>query len=302
MILLWGVRNDPPLAVLEAALRDGGAEPVFLDQRDHIRDGATARAVLDAPIDAAFIRPFDPARLPEFREASAAARRCLAGQHQRLLARLEHPSVLVINRVSAQASNMSKPWQLTLLRRLGVPVPETLCTTDAAVASAFIARHADVVFKSISGVRSIVRRLTAEDMGRLGDVASCPTLFQEYVPGADVRVHVVGGETFATMIASDADDYRYDPEACQVPFELPAAVGASCVRVTRALGLTVSGIDLRLRPDGGWVFLEVNPSPAFSCFEPARHRPIARAIAQLLVTALRPARSLTVGPAGLHDA
>ena len=38
---------------------------------------------------------------------------------------------------------------------------------------------------------------------------NCPTQFQEYVEGIDLRVHTVGSEIFATEVQSDADDYRY---------------------------------------------------------------------------------------------
>ena len=41
------------------------------------------------------------------------------------------------------------------------------------------------------------------------DVAWCPTQFQQFIPGRDYRVHVVGDAAFVAEIVCDADDYRY---------------------------------------------------------------------------------------------
>ena len=74
------------------------------------------------------------------------------------------------------------------------------------------------------------------------DAANCPTQFQEYIPGSDVRVHVAGESVIATEIDSTADDYRY---AARSGFE-------------------------------------VNPSPGFTFFEAGAGQPLAAAVADLL--------------------
>jgi hypothetical protein len=66
-----------------------------------------------------------------------------------------------------------------------------------------------VIYRSISGIRSIVSRLTVEHLERLGNISNCPTQFQEYIEGVDYRVHVIGDEVFGSQIISKADDYRY---------------------------------------------------------------------------------------------
>ena len=58
------------------------------------------------------------------------------------------------------ASNNSKPYQALLIQALGFAVPETLVTTDPDAVLAFWQRHGTVVYKSNSGIRSIVSRLT----------------------------------------------------------------------------------------------------------------------------------------------
>jgi glutathione synthase/RimK-type ligase-like ATP-grasp enzyme len=205
--------------------------------------------------------------------------------------RLEHnlwtwaelSTVTVVNRVSAMAPNQSKPFQSLAIRAAGFCVPETLITTSPAAARAFWKRHGEVVYKSVSGVRSRVTRLRAEHATRLRNVVWCPTQFQAYVPGREHRVHVVGDEVYACEIVSDADDYRYaDGRVDLRPAVLPQDIADRCRRLSRAQNLLVAGLDLRLTPDGRWFCFEVNPSPAFPYFEPASG-PIADAIARLLM-------------------
>jgi glutathione synthase/RimK-type ligase-like ATP-grasp enzyme len=173
------------------------------------------------------------------------------------------------------ASNRSKPYQSALLRALGFRVPATLVTTDPLAAREFWRRHGDVIYKSVSGVRSVVAQLTDDHSARLDDVANCPTQFQRRIAGVDHRVHVVGDEVFACAVYCEADDYRYaaargsavDMAACSLPDELESR----CRGAAHALGLAVAGIDLRQTPAGECCF-EVNPSPAFTTTGPMEAR------------------------------
>ena len=98
----------------------------------------------------------------------------------------ELASARVVNRPSAMASNQSKPHQLALIHAQGFRVPETLVTTDAAKVEAFWERHGEIIYKSMSGVRSIVSRLTPEHRARFGDLAHSPVQFQQWIRGHDV--------------------------------------------------------------------------------------------------------------------
>ena len=145
------------------------------------------------------------------------------------------------------ASNGSKPYQTALIARLGFLVPETLITTDPRAAAEFWEKHGQVVYKSVSSVRSIVCRLTEAHRARLEDVTWCPTQFQAYVPGRDHRVHVVGDEVFPVEVVSDADDYRYataQGASCELfATALPSEVADRARAVAKALDLPVCGID-----------------------------------------------------------
>jgi glutathione synthase/RimK-type ligase-like ATP-grasp enzyme len=200
---------------------------------------------------------------------------------------VEVTPALVVNRPSAMAANGSKPFQAAQIREAGFYVPETLITTDEAAVREFSDRHGSVIYKSVSGVRSIVSRLGPAHRGRLADVANCPTQFQEYIAGADFRVHVVGEAIFAAEIVSDADDYRYASRAGRSTriraFTLEPDLADRCRRLAAQVGLPVAGIDLRRTQEGRWCCFEVNPSPGFTFYQEATGQKIAQAIADMLV-------------------
>jgi hypothetical protein len=300
MILLWGLRAEKPLITVHGELQRLGAPTLLLDQHDvlacavDLTVGPAVRGTLRTregafdleSITAAYLRPYESYRVPAVaREGpgSPAWRHALAFEDA-VWCWTELTDALVVNRSQAMAANGSKPYQLEQIRRLGFAVPDTLVTTDPGKAQAFWERHGSIVYKSVSGVRSIVSRLRAEDRDRLADVAGCPTQFQQYVAGTDHRVHVVGHEVFPCEVVSAADDYRY-PGAHDVRLtacRLPREIEDRCRTVAAALQLPVAGIDLRRTPAGQWYCFEVNPSPAFSYYEDATGQPISAAVARLL--------------------
>jgi glutathione synthase/RimK-type ligase-like ATP-grasp enzyme len=174
-----------------------------------------------------------------------------------------------------------------VIRRFGFKIPKTLVTNDAkAVAGFFAECHGKLIFKSISGVRSTVRLMTKEDFGRLDLLENCPAQFQEYLTGDNIRVHVIGERLFAVRIQCEAVDYRYAGEEgyslTMAPALLPEDIAANCIRLTKELGLTLSGIDLKETPAGEYYCFEVNTSPAFLFYESPAQPIVADALAEFL--------------------
>jgi glutathione synthase/RimK-type ligase-like ATP-grasp enzyme len=161
-----------------------------------------------------------------------------------------------------------------------------MVTNDPELVRAFYARHKRVVYKSISGVRSIVESLNDGALERLDQIRWCPTQFQAFVEGTNVRVHTVGAHVFATAIHPLATDYRYaakqGSEVELEEFTLPDELAERCLKLARALGLAFAGIDLKLTPQGEVYCFEVNPSRAFSYYEAHTGQPIARAVVHYL--------------------
>lgn len=300
MILLWGVLNDSPTAAVLTAIERRGYPVFFLGQDDvleseiillvdHSVRGLLRRGTGQVDLEkitGAYLRPYESSRLPAVAKAPPAGAARAAAFNEALLCWSELSLARMVNRPSAMASNQSKPYQLALIHAQGFAVPETLVTTDASRLEAFWKKHGEIIYKSVSGVRSIVSRLTPEHRERFRDIASCPTQFQQWIPGTDVRVHVVGDDVFACEIGSSAVDYRYPRNPGEVPeirpHCLPEELASRCRRLAASLGLTVAGIDLRRMPEGEWYCFEVNPSPGFTYYEQATGQPIADAVARLL--------------------
>lgn len=304
MILLWGISTDAPLASVRAALLRIEAPVAFLDQQtvpqikiELTVDGGI-RGRLDSPdwsldlstVTSVYLRPYEVRRIGSLRglkPESAAFRRALTFEDA-FVCWTEMTHALVVNRPSAMASNNSKPYQLGLIREAGFDVPETLVTTDPSAAVEFWEEQGAVIYKSVSGFRSVVSRLLPQHRERLRDVANCPTQFQQYIEGVDYRVHVVGEEVFGCEVRSTADDYRYPGQTADLrvqAFGVPQELANRCRRLAHALNLPVVGIDLRRTSSGRWYCFEANPSPGFTFYEEATGQPIGEAIARLLAEA-----------------
>jgi len=298
VILLWGLASEPPLAAVADQLRELGARVALLDQRA-VRDTAL-RLRFGAGIDgdltvdglrldltsitSVYLRPYDSRRLGPVAAAGpgSALWRHAVELDDALISWCELTPALVVNRPAAMSSNESKPYQAGLIAAAGLRTPDTLITNDPEQAEAFWAEHRDVIYKSCSGVRSVVQRFNPADRERLRKLRWCPTQFQRRIAGVDYRVHVVGEEIFACRIESGADDYRYDSGAKVVARTLDPSLARQCRKLSRDLGLVVAGLDLRESPDGAWYCFEVNPSPGFSYFQARTGQPIDRAIADVL--------------------
>jgi hypothetical protein len=220
--------------------------------------------------------------------ASAIYSECDAG----LMALLEYLPCAVVNRSAGALSNHSKPYQAMLIKECGLAVPRTLVTNDPDEARRFYHEcNGDAIFKSLSGVRSIVRRIGPEHQARFALLRHGPAQFQELIQGDDIRVHTVGERIFATRLRSEAVDYRYAGrdgfEVEMSPVELPIPVADECLRVARKLDLLLSGIDLKVTQEGKYYCFEINPSPAFIYYEQGSGQPISTALAELLLKGSR---------------
>jgi glutathione synthase/RimK-type ligase-like ATP-grasp enzyme len=304
MILLGGIPSESPLALLIDELDKRQADYRVFHQRK------CADCAIDLRISAGgvegefklcdeifelnsftafYFRLMDDRMLPELESVPACspARQHARALHDTLYRWLDVADGRVVNRADPQGSNGSKPYQAQLIAHHGFRIPETLITNDPAEVLKFRKTHGAIIYKSMSGVRSIVKELDDEDVFRLEDIRWCPVQFQALVPGTDVRVHVVGQDVFATKILSDVTDYRYARKsggtASLQATELPQDLAARCVALTAGLGLAFSGIDLRMGPDGEATCFEVNPSPGYSYYEANTGQPIAASLARYLM-------------------
>jgi len=303
MILLGGIRSESPLALLTQPLDTLGASYRFFNQRlceEYAMtfavgaDGVSGTLRLDdetlnlSDISAVYLRLMDDRLLPELESEPTGSpkHRHSRALHDTLYRWIEVADARVVNRSDPQGSNSSKPYQAQLIAGFGLRVPETLITNDPAEVLAFGRRYGSIIYKSMSGVRSIVKKFDDDDVARLNDIVWCPVQFQALVPGNDVRVHVIDRELYATEIISDVTDYRYARKMGGTTtlraFELSTDLAARCVALTAGLDLVFAGIDLRIGTDGTATCFEVNPAPAFSYYQANTGQPIAMSLARYL--------------------
>jgi glutathione synthase/RimK-type ligase-like ATP-grasp enzyme len=304
VILVCGILADAMVELMCARLNDLGYDYFFVDElqvpdRLTISWSVSSRGVsgcIKSPtttvdllsvtgVYARYVSYRNDPRRPDLSDREA---ELVKAEHQAATMQLlEALPCVVVNRVSVSTSNDSKPFQQFMIRAVGLLTPRTLVTTVPGEAAEFYsACRKKVIFKSLSSVRSIVRPLQEQDLGRLERVRSCPTQFQEIVDGVDIRVHTVGQEVFATELVSDAADYRYAARD-GVPLtarsiELPPEIASSCLQLAKGCGLAVAGIDLRRTSDGEYYCFEINPSPGFLFYERMAEQPISAAVAHLL--------------------
>lgn len=301
-VLVWGSPSDPPVALVLEALSVRGADIALIDPDDHsaaltarfdgsrLDGGITIgrRTICLDRLSGAYLRPFGLAG-----SGDSSIDRDALTFHDALVDLTEALALsddgAILNPMSAMSSNMSKPYQAQIIVAEGFSTPTTIVTDDVEELRTFLLRFPDAIFKSASGVRSIVSPVVVDDAAALERLKWCPVQFQERVAGYEVRVHVVGDRTLAARVRSDALDYRYalaqvGRNAELEVFDLPSDVAERCVRLAGRLRLPLAGIDLKFCDDGRVVCFEANPSPGFSYFELSTGLPIAAAIADRLMS------------------
>jgi glutathione synthase/RimK-type ligase-like ATP-grasp enzyme len=197
-----------------------------------------------------------------------------------------------VNEPARDAVASHKPYQLALAQKIGLEIPPTLMTNDVEEARAFWRRHeGEVIYKQFIALRESwreTRRLKPEDETQADSIGHAPVIFQKHVPAvADLRVTAVGGVFYAAATdVREADypqDVRLNLDAKYREHELPPEMITKLCELMNRLGLTYGALDLRLTPEGRYVFLEVNPAGQFLYIEQATGQPIAAALAQSLM-------------------
>lgn len=186
-----------------------------------------------------------------------------------------------------------KAYQLSVARSSGLEIPQTLISNDPSEVRRFLAERGSkgTIYKSFSATQQEwreTRLVRDEELAVLDQVRHAPVIFQEYVPARfDLRVTVVGDQIFAAAIHSQDTEYqvdfRIDMNRAKVePHDLPSEVATRLAELMRRLGLVYGAIDMRLTPDGRYVFLEVNPAGQWLFIEGRTGQPISAAVAQTL--------------------
>ncbi len=170
-----------------------------------------------------------------------------------------------------------KPYQLEVAAGMGIPIPRTIVTNDpVCIRNAFgefagmIVKPARTGYFVSNGVEQAIytSRVLREHLEHLESARFSPAIYQELIPKRyDIRVTIVGTDVFAAAIDSQADpaaniDWRRtdDPALAHFRHELPSTLKDLLLQLMGKLQLTFGAIDLVQKPNGEYMFLEVNPS------------------------------------------
>jgi ribosomal protein S6--L-glutamate ligase len=211
----------------------------------------------------------------------------------------ETMGVYCLNRASAISASRDKLHALQVLARKGVAMPVT--------AFAKSPKDTDYVVKLVGGAPLVIK-LTKGAQGRgvvLADTelaaASVISAFrdldaelltQQFVAeadGEDIRCLVIGKQVVASMMRkAKLGDFRSNLHQGGKAFgiEISSAEAEIAVKATRALGLSVAGVDI-LRSKSGPVVLEVNSSPGLQGIEKASGIKVSELIIQHIESKMR---------------
>lgn len=197
-----------------------------------------------------------------------------------------------MNPREADAAAHHKPYQWSVAHDIGLKLPRTLVTTSAGAARDFIesVRPGRVVFKAfLAAIQEWreTRLVEQEDLDRLDLVRYAPVIFQEYVPGVDLRITMIGDDIHAAEIDVRNTSYEVDMrmvvgEGIVKAVTLPLDVADKLRRLQHRLRLVYGAIDMRRTDQGEHVFLEVNPAGQWLFVEQRTGLPIAQALADYL--------------------
>jgi glutathione synthase/RimK-type ligase-like ATP-grasp enzyme len=204
----------------------------------------------------------------------------------------------------------SKMLQYSLARQIGLTVPDTVFSNRKVEILRLCGKYPRICLKSIdsddvwdenNGVDYVFysQVLDSETAGDIPEEAFTQTVSfaQEYVPKAfELRVTIVGGGGCSRVFATRIDSQELAPDKGGIDwrqgyghgmelstFELPADIASKCTALVEALGLDFGCIDLVVRPDGEYVFLECNPNGQWLWVEIATGQKISEAIADFLI-------------------
>jgi len=189
------------------------------------------------------------------------------------LLRILEKEVPVINTSESIQNAANKYYSLHLLKKAGLPVPETVVTSDADIAVDTLDRWGEAVTKPIFGYKGIGIRRFQSDSGLYDSnresieemLSERGVLYlQEFIPiERDIRAFVVGDRVAGAI-------YRYaqngwitnlsqggTAERCLLNSEQEEV----SILASKVIGTAFAGVDIA-ETDDGFLILEVNGTPS----------------------------------------
>lgn len=211
------------------------------------------------------------------------------------------PNAFWVSRREPLIAASSKVRQRIVARQVGFTTLPAIFTSEVKAAEAFLAKFKACVVKplAIRPPRRFNQQTRTMVYGQKvpAGLNWNPHIFEQLVvPDFELRVMVVGHQTFASRVWNSSEVIRKDFEGgevrdmragfgtgtfCAEAYELPAEVHAMCVALTERLGLASGMIDLLVK-DGKFYFLEDNGNGQWAFVDDDTVEQIGRAMATML--------------------
>lgn len=195
------------------------------------------------------------------------------------------------------ASN--KFYQQLVAVRNGLLVPNTLISNSVDGVTTLAREQGGVLIKAMGYIKLdkdgacflYSEKFAVEEIVNSPDaIRFCPVFAQHYVEKRyEYRVMVIGSQVLACRIDSQASektkiDWRhYDFDLVEhVNVQLPMEIKIRLLNFMKDVGLRYGAIDMIERPDGNFVFLEVNPSGQWGWITNIAKVPVVEAVVSML--------------------
>lgn len=188
----------------------------------------------------------------------------------------------VANPVECLHLHYLRPHELTLLRRAGVAVPNTLVTNNPEELLLFKKEVGEVAYSPVAG-SGAMKRLSNDDLlpERLQLLISAPVIFQEFQPGTHVRVFVLNRCVLSAVeLESDTDN---GSEQLGEIVDIPESVAQMCLKAAETCSMVFASIDLKKSTRGEYRLTDCNPAPRFVGVQTPLGGSIERAFAEYLI-------------------
>lgn len=197
---------------------------------------------------------------------------------------LAHPEVLLFNRDITPVP-FNKPAALLRARAVGLPVPSTWVSNDRPRLEARLAEACIAKPVAGGGLCQTLDDALREAPGPAPFLAM-PALVQPRLVAPELRIFVVGEQTFAFDVRSPSLDYRAQQDADVHAVPVPSRAAQPLHALMREFRMDFGAADFKTDPDSGeLVFLELNTSPMFARFDAACGGALCRAMVEHLTAA-----------------
>lgn len=168
-----------------------------------------------------------------------------------------------------------KIYQLNQANILGLQIPDSLITNNPVSADKFLQKHSKTIIKPISNGLQVVNddifSIYTSEMSKdffssynKTSLFETPVFLQEKIENySDIRVIIINENVFAVRIEkndkSEVDWRKPEIVKTYTKITLPNKLSKLLIKLNKSFGLVYSAIDLIEKPNGEYVFLEVNP-------------------------------------------